>query len=143
MLSHLLSYIIEMLVPVRYSNQQTLTCKLPFEITLLNSSLALRSLPLFTVHSLPIIIAACPSETLRQRCLPPCLPACVQYMPAWNLPSPVTSGAEALRVVAIFMPAAQRFVVASSAVPSFGLLHVGIFCPESSVVCAISTWRKA
>jgi hypothetical protein len=50
-------------------------------------------------------------------------------MPVWNLPSPVTSGAEALRVVAIFMPAAQRFVVASSAVPSFGLLNVGILCP--------------
>ena len=28
-------------------------------------------------------------------------------MSVWNLPSPVTSGAEALRVVAIFMPTAH------------------------------------
>ena len=55
------------------------------------------------------MIAARPSETRF-----------LQYVPAWNLPSPVTRSAEALRFVAIFMPAAaaQRWKVRGSIICS-------------------------
>jgi hypothetical protein len=110
------------------------------EITLYyNSPLFLPYFPLFSPSTLSLPLSRPSSETLRQRCLL-YLPAAYS-IPVWNLPSPVTNSAETSRVVAIFMPADQRFMVASSVVPGFGLLNVGN--PPPGVLVAIPAGREA